>query len=136
MYKEILGGMSFRVIICGSRTWDDWKPIRRYVDSLPDDAVVIEGGARGPDSIARACAKQRGLEVLEFPAHWHHSSLCQPDCDQYVGPGAGHARNTQMLMEGQPNMVVAFVYNLATSTGTRNMVDKARSQGIPVMVLP
>ena len=125
MYKEILGGMSFRVIICGSRTWDDWKSIRRYVDSLPDDAVVIEGGARGADSIARACAEQRGLEVLAFPADWK----------QY-GKAAGVIRNTQMIMEGRPNQVVAFVYNLATSTGTRNMIDKARSQGIPVTVLP
>ena len=117
--------MSFRVLICGSRTWDDQKSIQRYVDSLPDDTVVIEGEARGADSIARACAEQRGLEVLPFPADWKR-----------YGKAAGSIRKTQMLMEGRPNMVVAFVYDLESSKGTKNMVDKARTQGVPILVIP
>ena len=128
--------MSFRVLICGSRTWDDWKPIRRYVDSLPDDAVVIEGEARGADSIARACAKQRGLEVAEFPAEWkkHENCHCPPQAK--FCSAAGPRRNSQMLVEGHPDKVVAFVHNLATSTGTKDMIKKAEAAGIPVQMFP
>jgi hypothetical protein len=113
-----------KVIICGSRTWSDWKPIREYIDSLPEGTIVIHGGARGADSMAAACAKQRGLEVWEYPAKW-----------TLFGKRAGILRNQAMLDE-RPVYVVAFTLNLATSRGTRDMVERARAAGVPVEVLP
>ena len=123
-----------RVLICGSRTWNEWKPIRQYVDALPEGTVVIEGEARGADSIARACAKQRGLEVLPFPAEWQKHENCHCPPHAKFCSVAGPRRNRQMLADGRPDQVAAFVHNLATSTGTRDMVTKARLAGIPVVV--
>ena len=128
--------MKLRVLICGSRTWDDWNLIRQYVNSLPAGTVVIEGEARGADSIARACAKQRGLVVFPFPAHWKHGRACRAECERIIGPRAGPIRNAQMLAEGRPDKVAAFVYNLTTSTGTKDMIKKAKDAGVPVLVLP
>ena len=113
------------VIICGSRTFADWKPIRDLIDSLPGDTIVVHGAARGADHIAGVCAKERGLEVHEHPAEW----------DRF-GKRAGFLRNAEMLQAERPVYVYAFTYNLPTSTGTRDMVERARSAGVPVEVLP
>ena len=123
-----------RVLICGSRTWDKWEPIRQYVDSLPEGTIVIQGGASGADSIARACAIQRGLGVLPFPAHWRHSRACYSGCKRPVGGRAGPIRNAQMIAIGRPDMVVAFVRDLTNSRGTKDMIAKAHAAGIPVMM--
>jgi hypothetical protein len=117
--------VSFVVLICGNRTWNDWKPIRELVRSLPDGAIVVEGEARGADTIARICAEQRGLEVRKYPAQW-----------KVYGKAAGPLRNQQMLNAEHPDIVVAFTYNLATSKGTRDMVERARKTGIPTEVRP
>ena len=113
------------IIICGSRTFADWKLIRDLIDSLPDDTIVVHGAARGADLIAGACAKQRGLEVHEHPAEW----------DRF-GKRAGFLRNAEMLEKERPVYVYAFTGNLATSKGTRDMVRRAREAGVPVEVLP
>lgn len=119
-----------KVLICGSRNWDHWGPIKDYLGALPDDAEIIEGGAAGADFIARTCALMRGLEVVEYPANW----------EKYRQMGrvgaAGPIRNRKMLDHEKPDLVVAFTYDLATSPGTRDMVREAHRRGIPVEVLP
>ncbi len=114
-----------KVIICGSRTWDDWKLIRERIAALPEGTVVAQGGAHGADDIARICASQRGLDVREFPARW-----------ALWGKQAGMLRNQQMLNAVKPVLVIAFTYNLATSKGTRDMITRAREAGVPTEVLP
>lgn len=119
-----------KVLICGARTWDHWLPIRELINSLPDDTEIIEGGAAGADVIARACALQRGLDVVEYPANWERYRRAG-----HMGK-AGPIRNQKMLDREQPERVVAFTYNLATSPGTRDMVERARKAGIPTEVRP
>lgn len=114
-----------KVIICGSRTWSDWLPIKQYIASLLEGTIVIHGGAPGADLIAAACAQERGLEVREYPARW-----------TLFGARAGPLRNDEMLTKERPDYVVAFTLNLATSRGTRDMVERARRAGIPTEVLP
>jgi hypothetical protein len=72
--------------------------------------TIIEGEARGADSIAREEALALGYEVLRFPANWRQH-----------GKAAGMIRNRQMLVEGKPNLVYAFPTSV-NSIGTRNMV--------------
>ena len=59
-----------RVLIYGSRTWRDPEPIQAFVTSLPDDAVVIHGGAAGADRLAGEAARARGLTVEVYWADW------------------------------------------------------------------
>lgn len=114
-----------KVLICGTRTWDDWKVISEFISSLPNDAIVVHGGARGADDIARILATRRGLEVRAYPAKW-----------AALGKRAGVLRNQEMLDEEHPDVVVAFTHNIATSKGTRDMVRRAREAGIPVEIRP
>ena len=107
-----------RVIVCGGRDYDNEAFVFECLDQLPIEAI-IQGGARGADTLALRWGKQRLPPDcrLEFLAKW----------DKY-GRGAGHIRNQQMLDEGKPDLVVAF----SGGKGTENMVSRARKAGVPV----
>ncbi len=127
-----------RVLVCGSRTFQDRAHLEAVLHGLcyvyygnwvfgEDDKefIVIQGGARGADELADQWADSVRTEVLEFPADW----------DRY-GKRAGYVRNQQMLDEGQPDLVVAFVDKpLPESRGTAMMVDIARKAGIKTIVV-
>ena len=116
-----------RILVCGDRNWIDEDFMRQWLHDamvfLPGD-VVIEGEARGADSIARNIALSLGLEVERYPAEW----------DKYARPGrknpAGPIRNIQMLKEGKPDLVLAFHDNIAKSTGTKHMIEIAKKAGV------
>ena len=59
-----------RVLICGSRDFDRIDDIKHVINNLNDDDVVIQGCARGADSIAEFLTMKRGLKVIGFPAQW------------------------------------------------------------------
>lgn len=115
-----------RVLVCGSRTFSDRDAIHSSLLSAwwsePSQLVVIEGGARGADAIAAKWAQRfgRGVGHIQFPADWAR-----------YGKRAGFIRNRQMLDEGKPDVVLAFVDKpLAESVGTAMMVDLARKAGV------
>lgn len=102
-----------KILVCGDRNFTD--------QDLMDDTLaffrtdideIIEGEARGADTLARIAAEKYSIPVRKFPADW----------DKY-GKGAGPIRNKQMLEEGQPDMVLAFLAK--ESKGTRNMLQQA-----------
>lgn len=113
-----------RVLVCGDRNWADYVAIRRELSKCPRGTVVIEGDCRGADRIAGEVAEALGFEVVRYPANW-----------AAFGRGAGLVRNRQMLMEGKPDVVLAFHADLAASRGTANMLAQARAAGVPVRVL-
>lgn len=120
---------ALRVLMCGSRTlrFSDFFPvvavIERYTRIGP--IVVIHGAAPGADSLAGRCAEALGLTVEAYPADWAKH-----------GKRAGYLRNKQMLDEGKPDVVWAFVDKpLVESKGTAMMVDLARGAGVPVYVV-
>jgi len=115
-----------KVLICGDRNWSEREPIRSYLCKLQDwgFGTVIEGEARGADTIAREEAERMGFQVIEFPAHW-----------EKYGRAAGPIRNREML-DQQPALVIAFHNNLSQSKGTQDTVEEARRRGIQVIVYP
>lgn len=103
--------------------------VQHYL-KLDPELVVIEGEASGADTIAREVAFELGIpedRVLRFPARWD-------DYPREQRKRAGHDRNTQMLREGKPDLVVAFHVDLMRSRGTINMVRQARAAGVEVLV--
>ena len=110
-----------RVLVCGSRHFTDYDLLEKVLDEY-DITVVIEGEARGADTLARTYAERRGLDVCAFPAQWDKHKKA-----------AGPIRNTQMLVEGLPEIVIAFLAK--DSRGTQNMIDQARKKGIKVDVV-
>ena len=114
-----------RVLVCGDREWADSETMLRRLQALEhDEVVLIEGEARGADLMAKGMARHFGWKVLPFPANW----------DKYHR-AAGPIRNQQMLVEGKPDLVLAFHHDIEHSKGTKDMVDRARRAGIPVEVI-
>ena len=125
-----------RVLVCGSRTFTDTEAVDWVLYGLydqehcaADPLVVIEGGAQGADACAAAWVAGFGSEYPhpheQYPADWAAH-----------GKGAGPIRNQQMLDEGKPDVVWAFVDKpLAESKGTADMVRRARAAGIRTYVV-
>ena len=124
-----------RLLVCGSRTFEDVKVVCDFLDGLNQRGsrvtTLIHGAARGADNHAAAWAAEMNdyedgeIEILAFPADW----------DRH-GKRAGYVRNQQMLDEGKPNLVVAFVDKpLAESRGTAMMVNLARDAGVKTIVV-
>lgn len=110
-----------RVLVCGGRDFSDWGELTRILNDLHADrgfTVLIEGGAKGADTLAHNWAVAHKVETLEFPADWER-----------FGRSAGHVRNRQMLEEGRPDLVVAF----SGGRGTANMVTLATDAGVEVI---
>jgi hypothetical protein len=119
-----------RLLVCGSRTWTDrprlWQVLDRLVTAHGDgQGVLIEGDARGADRLAGQLARERGWRLERYPADWTRQ-----------GKAAGLRRNTRMLQQGRPDLVVAFTVGpLAASRGTADMVRRAQEAGVPVQVI-
>lgn len=111
-----------RVIVCGTRDGllDDAESLllRRLHELRP--CIVIEGGARGTDRLARHLAERLGLPVETFPADW-----------KTRGKAAGPIRNQEMLDAGV-DIVLAFPG--PKSRGTWDMVRRAEKRGVIVEV--
>ena len=111
------------VLVCGSRDYTDYAKVYQCLKSL-DVSLVIAGGCRGADALAIRAAKACGYPFREFPADW-----------QKFGKAAGPIRNQRMLDEGKPDLVVAFHEDLENSKGTKDMIRRAKSQGVPVRLI-
>lgn len=111
-----------RLLVCGDRNWTDKIAIRREISRIKPD-VVIHGGCRGADMIANDIAKNMGIPHQCFRADWVKYGL-----------RAGPIRNTQMIKEGKPDLVIAFHSNIENSKGTKDMVNKAKQHKTPVEV--
>lgn len=112
-----------RVLICGSRTWADKRPIIALLRGMGPDTVVIHGGAGGADTNAGIVAQNLGLQVIVEPAQW-----------RIHGKASGPIRNQKMLDDHRPDVVFAFrVYG--KSTGTDDMVRRAEEAGLPTYVV-
>lgn len=126
-----------RVLVSGDRNWDDEKIIRTILvgfASCDYETVVIEGDAKGADKIAGDWA--RGCE--SSPSNTYEDGMglvtdaCYPADWETYRKAAGPIRNKQMLVEGKPDIVLAFHDDLENSRGTGNMVNIASEVGIPV----
>src|SRR6266567_2545770 len=66
----ILRYMPFRVLVCGSRHWSSYLPVRRELAKLPSDTIVIHGDCAGADRMAAIAAKYLDLQDVQFKADW------------------------------------------------------------------
>jgi YspA, cpYpsA-related SLOG family len=112
-----------KVAIVGSREYPRldmvWDFITKQAARRPD-TVIISGGARGVDTVAAVAGRMAGLQVLEIIPDWDGA-----------GMEAGFLRNSEIV--AQVESVVAFWDG--SSRGTRDTIEKARSEGKKVLVL-
>ena len=127
----------FRLLICGGRYFGSmldpktkkivtniqdityfYTKTSEIINNINQDILIIHGGAKGADTLANEFALENNIPVSVFPANWVK-----------YGKAAGVIRNTQMLEEGKPNLVLAF----PGGPGTRNMCMQAKLHKIPVI---
>lgn len=121
-----------RIIIAGSRKFNDYKKMLTVLDDLGihlinsiDPVEIISGHATGADSLGERFAKVYNYPLKLFPADW----------DKY-GKAAGPIRNEQMAKyaaEADRGMLIAFP--IGESKGTKNMIKLAKQYGLEVNVI-
>lgn len=109
------------IVICGSREGFDQVQVDLEMASLPDDAMVITGGARGVDRLAHSAAERFGFQTEVIHAEWERH-----------GKKAGYLRNVEMLNR-EPDRVIAFWDG--KSKGTLHTITEARRRSIPVQII-
>ena len=107
------------VAVAGGKEANDAGKIIAHLDRLKAkyaDVVLVHGGGPGAEKIAAGWAERNGV----------HQVVCKPDWNAH-GRAAPFRRNDELLAL-LPKGVVAF----PGSGITDNLVDKAKSLGIPV----
>jgi hypothetical protein len=113
------------ILVCGSRDWTNFDIIKSCLEmaKMIGFDTIVEGEAKGADSMARDIGIALNFEVIKEPAEWekyHHS--------------AGPIRNAKML-EHLPTLCLAFHTDVTKSKGTANMIAQARKLGVPVILV-
>jgi len=130
-----------RILVCGGRDFGNykkypqlstewkrkksesafiWRELTRYTQHLSESLIIISGCATGADENAQAWAKASGHGRMLFRAEW----------DKY-GNAAGPIRNKQMMVNGKPEIVIAF----PGGKGTKNMLSIARKNKLQIIRL-
>ncbi len=116
-------------IITGSRNWTDAAVIHKALEEFKPD-LVVQGLAKGADTIARCWAIDNGVEYEDWPANWH-----------IHGKAAGPIRNQHMLGRYADNgyvaeqvLVLAFRLGGESSRGTTHAIKLAKKMGLAVKV--
>ena len=112
----------FRVIIAGSRDFDDYLLLQDHADymlSRQEDIEIVSGGASGADALGERYAKDRGYKLKIFPADWVK-----------YGRRAGPVRNREMAEYAD----ALLAYWDGKSRGTKNMIEEARARGLKVSI--
>lgn len=124
------GDEQVRVVVTGGRDFEEGLFVYSVLNAL------FEGHARwdfelahgdcpsGADKLADDWATYRNVACKRYQADWYPTHNGQRDY------GAGPKRNSRMLRDFKPDLVVAF----PGGRGTADCVRKARAMGIEVRV--
>ncbi len=112
-----------RILVCGCRDWSEPQEIMRVMAGYGNGNILIAGGAKGADIQAEGTAYALGWKLDLYSADWAK-----------YGRSAGPRRNQRMLIEGKPEVVLAFWDG--ESRGTLDMIKRAVKAGVPVSVTP
>lgn len=110
----------FKLLVTGGRDYYNKGFLYKTLDAIHEKkgiGILIQGGARGADRLAKLWAVENGVHCAEVPALWEH-----------FDKGAGHIRNKTMLLLN-PDGVVSFL----GGRGTEGMINLAKEAGITVM---
>ena len=110
-----------KVIVAGSRTFEDYKLLEKTLDNLYKEPVeIVCGGAHGADNFGRLWAVKKGYPVKMFIPQW-----------QKDGIQAGFNRNVEMADYCDEAICVWD----GESKGTAHMIRIMKGMGKPVKVI-
>ena len=112
------------ITVGGCRNFFDKEIVFSYLDEVLSDApldktVILSGHCSGVDELAELYAKERGCELMLYPADWKR-----------YGRGAGPIRNKQMVEKS--DWVIAFWDG--HSPGTASLIFHAQKMKKKVFI--
>lgn len=124
-----------RVIIAGSRSFDDYATLKKFCDEVIgtyrtrervpyQDIEIVSGGCVGADQLGERYARASGWKCKVFPAQW----------DEY-GKAAGPIRNGQMAeyaCKSPDGFGVLIAFPGINSKGTKNMIVQASNADLDI----
>lgn len=115
-----------RVLITGSRTWDDQETIVKALEDVQNEHpealkfVLVSGNCpQGADFLCERTAESLGWEIELHPADWAK-----------FGKPAGFIRNKEMVELGA-DICLAFIKN--NSKGASGTANLAKQRNIPLV---
>lgn len=113
-----------KVIVAGTRTFDDYNLLRDKLDKLlvllNGNIEIVSGGAKGADTLGEKYAKMKGYRLTRKEADWETN-----------GKSAGYIRNEEMAKYADK----CVVFWDGESKGTKHMIDLAKKNGLEVRVI-
>lgn len=112
-----------RVIVAGTRTFNDYELLKNTLDNLLDgyqNIEIVSGGAKGADFLGEQYATEKGYKIKRFPAQW----------DKY-GKSAGYIRNEQMARYADK----CVVFWDGVSRGSYHMINLAKKYELDLIVI-
>lgn len=110
-----------RLLVFGGRDYANVARLQRVLCAIHAKrpiTLIIEGGAKGADRLAREWAIANGIPYVTEEANWARD-----------GAAAGPMRNAAMLRKHSPEGAVAF----PGGRGTADMAAKCEAAGVKLM---
>lgn len=118
-----------RVIIAGSRDFDNYNLLKENIENILkdyEDIEIISGTAKGADSLGEKYAIENDIKLKQFPAQWN-----------LYGKQAGYIRNKQMakysIEDNSIGILIAFWDG--ASKGTGHMINIANEMNLQVHIV-
>ncbi|TAN03218.1 MAG: DUF4326 domain-containing protein [Rhodanobacteraceae bacterium] len=117
-----------RVIVAGSREFDPDRVTSNLagvfdqfeIDPHGRKAIVVSGGAKGPDTAGEDWAVENRVDMRRYPADWtRYKKAAGPIRNQFMAWSASHL----------------IAYWDGHSPGTKNMIETASNDGLVVEVI-
>ena len=109
------------IVVAGSRSLTNHQLVYEVLNQVVQKSdVILQGGARGADALAKAWARTHHIACQEFPARW-----------EAFGRFAGPRRNREMALAG--DCLIAF-WN-GVSAGTGDMIKQMQQVKKPIMYI-
>lgn len=121
------------IIIAGGRDFTDYMLLKSKCDFYLSELVqagytiqIISGKAKGADTLGERYAKEKGYEIIEYPAHWKWEN------GKCINRREGYDRNKRMAMHSTAYALIAFWNG---SNGTKNMIELAKKNDLYVRII-
>lgn len=135
------------VAVVGSREYPKMSLVRRLVESVHHESVIVSGEAQGVDRLALATARRRGLATVSYQPQGMHGGyqIERTTWNRWDGYNielatdivfpsfaeAAHYRNG-LIVRACGRMALFWD---GLSTGTQNTLGKIRESGKPFVVI-
>lgn len=117
---------SRKLLVCGSHSIQNPQWVKDQIEVYwywnlagYEDLIMIEGAAKGIDTIAKEYAQENDWKIEEYPANWS------------IGKQAGILRNIKMY-ENTDEILILWDGN---SRGTRHMIELCEKGNKPYTII-